>query len=153
MKHDTHNFQTTFKGLSCLTSLLLPAGESTTDTVYNVKIHSLFGYIPLVIILGARSLLIFSFKPRPLYSRSNWMVSYMCSISYWHASGKRKSLWESKQDFSVSQPVPCSPYWLCCPATIVNNFVIHTVAEALYRTAFNSKLHFMLDFKTVSGME
>jgi hypothetical protein len=49
-----------------LTSLLLPTSKGTIDTVHNVKIYV---SIPLVIFLGAKSFLIFSFTPRPLYPR------------------------------------------------------------------------------------
>jgi len=37
--------------------------------VQNLKMHNEWVYTPLVLILGAKSLLIFSFKPRPLYPR------------------------------------------------------------------------------------
>ena len=49
---------------------------------------------------------------------------------------RRNPCWESKQDFSVLQPLPCSLYCLCCPAPIVSTFMVHTVAEALHGTAF-----------------
>ena len=60
---------TVFNILPYLTFLLLATCEDKTVNVHNLKMYTDGGYIPLVIFLGAKSLLIFSFKPGPLYLR------------------------------------------------------------------------------------
>jgi len=95
--------------LQYLTSLLLAACEGKTVTAHNLKMYTECGYIPLIIFLGAKSLLIFSFKPRPLFPRFP-LISELYGFNILFACfGKGENpCWESKQVLSVSQPVVCS---------------------------------------------
>jgi len=65
--------------------------------VHNMKMYTEWVYIALVLILGARSLLIFSFKPRPLYSRfpSNSKL-YGLNIIFVCFGQEENPRWESK---------------------------------------------------------
>jgi hypothetical protein len=67
--HNIHNLLTIFNVLPHLISLLLAACEGATVTVHILNIYTEPDFIPLVGFVGARSLFVFSFKPRQLYPR------------------------------------------------------------------------------------
>jgi len=76
-------------------------------------------YIPLVLILGARSLLIFSFKRRPLYSRFPLNSKmYGLNIQFVCFGQEENPCCESKQICSVLQIVACPLNTLCYPASL-----------------------------------
>ena len=75
-------------------------------------------YIPLVLILGVRSLLIFSFKRRPFYSRFPLNSRlYGLNILFVCFGQVQNSRWESKQSCFVLQPVASPLSTLCHPVS------------------------------------
>jgi len=82
--------------------------------------YTVWVYILLVVIRGAGSFFIFSFKPRPLYSPL-LLISKLCGLNIlfvFFFGQVEKHRWESKQSFSVLYPVACPLNTLCYPVSL-----------------------------------
>jgi hypothetical protein len=78
----------------------------------------------------------------------------MSSLSYLHISGKGKILAGNRKEIVRFYNLCPLHYKYCAAAApIVSTFVVHRVAETLRGTAYHSRLHFALDFKTVSELK